>query len=316
METRANYVLVGSCVLAAIASILIFIFWLGRSELSHKESTYYTYFTGSVAGLINGGPVRYRGVSIGKIGNIEIDPQNVERIRVTLLLKADAPIKTDTIASLEMAGITGGSYVELTGGTQSSPPLEPKQPGDIPVIQSENSSLQSLVDDAPKLLGKLNQLADNANNILSPDNAKKLSETIDHLNSLAANLDGLGPDARQAVANINGITGNVNKQLPQIMDSLHQDTASVRQAADGFNKVAADLDGILAENRAPLRDFTGNGLSEITSLVSNLRTLTETLNRVADRLDRDPQRYLFGGNGNGVDPNHPFASGISAGESK
>ncbi len=316
METRANYVLVGSCVLAAIASIILFIFWLGRNELNHQETTYYTYFTGSVAGLTNGTAVRYRGVPVGKVGNIEIDPQNVERIRVLLKLKPDAPIKTDTIASLEMAGITGGSYVELSGGTQSSPPLEPKEAGDIPVIQSENSSLQSLVDDAPKLLGKLNQLADNANNVLSPDNAKKLSETIDHLNNVAASLDALGPDARQAVANLNGITGNVNKQLPQIMDSLHQDTASVRQAADGFNKVAADLDGMLAENRAPLRDFAGNGLSEITSLVSNLRTLTDTLNRVADRLDRDPQRYLFGGTGSGVDPNHPFAAGIPTGESK
>jgi phospholipid/cholesterol/gamma-HCH transport system substrate-binding protein len=316
METRANYVLVGSCVLAAIASILIFVFWLGRSELNHQETTYYTYFTGSVAGLSNGGPVRYRGVPVGKVGNIEIDPQNVERIRVTLKLKPEAPIKTDTIASLEMAGITGGSYVELTGGTQSSQALVPDEAGDIPVIQSQNSGLQSVIDDAPKLLGKLNQLADNANNALSADNAKRLSETIDHLNKLAANLDALGPDARQTVANLNSITGNVNKQLPQLMDSLHQDTASVRQAADGFNKVAANLDGLLAENRAPLRDFTGNGLSEITSLVSNLRTLTETLNRVADRIDRDPQRYLFGGTGNGVDPNHPFASGIPTGGSK
>jgi len=316
METRANYILVGSCVLAAIASIVVFIFWLGRNELNHQETTYFTYFTGSVAGLTNGTPVRYRGVPIGKVGNIEIDPENVERIRVTLKLKPDAPIKTDTIASLEMAGITGGSYVELTGGTQASPPLEAKEPGEVPVIQSENSSLQSLVADAPKLLGKLNQLADSANNVLSPDNTKKLSEMIEHLRSLSASLDGMGPDARQAVANFNGLTGDLRKQMPQILDSLHQDTTSVRQAADGFNKVATNLDGLIADNRAPLRDFTGNGLNEITGMVSNLRTLTETLNRVVDRLDRDPQRYLFGGTNNGVDPNHPFASGVPTGGSK
>lgn len=316
METRANYVLVGSSVLAAIISIVVFVFWLGRAELSQQEVTYYTYFTGSVAGLTNGTPVRYRGVPIGKVGNIEIDPQNVEQIRVTLQLKPDAPIKIDTIASLEMAGITGGSYVELSGGTQTSPPLLPKEPGAIPVIQSKSSGLQSVIDDAPKLLGKLNELADNANKILSADNTKAISEAIAHLRSLTANLDALGPDARQTVANINGLTGNLNKQLPQIMDSLHEDTASVRQAADGFNKVATNLDGLIAENRAPIRDFAGNGLSEITALVSNLHTLTETLNRVVDRLDRDPQRYLFGGTNNGVDPNRPFSAGVSTGESK
>jgi phospholipid/cholesterol/gamma-HCH transport system substrate-binding protein len=316
METRANYVLVGSSVLAAIASIIIFVFWLGRAELNNKEVPYFTYFTGSVAGLTNGSPVRYRGVPIGKVSNIEIDPDNVERIRVSLMLKADAPIKTDTIASLEMAGITGGSYIELSGGTQASPPLEPKAPGEIPVIQSESSGLQTLVEDAPKLLGKLNKLADSANEVLSPENTKELSETIKHLENVAAQLDALGPDARQTVANINGLTGDLHKQLPQILDSLKQDTNSIRGAAEGFGKVAGDLDGVIADNRQSIHDFAGNGLSEITSLVANLRRLTDTLNRVADRLDRDPQRYLFGGTNNGVDPARPLASGVPTEGSK
>jgi phospholipid/cholesterol/gamma-HCH transport system substrate-binding protein len=316
METRANYVLVGSSVLAAIAAIVGFIFWLAHSELSHKEESYYTYFSGSVAGLTNGGIVRYNGVPIGKVSDIEIDPENVERIRVTLELKAGAPIKTDTVASLEMAGITGGSYVELSGGTQASPPLLPKEPGDIPVIQSENSGLKTFIEDAPKLLGKLNKLADSANAILSPENTKEISEAIKHLNSVMANLDAIGPDTKQTMANVNGLTGDLHKRMPHILDSLQQDTDAIRDAAAGFGKVANGLDGVISENRGSIRDFAGNGLSEITALVTNLRRLTDTLNRVADRLDRDPQRYLFGGTGNGIDPSRPLSSGVSTGGSK
>jgi phospholipid/cholesterol/gamma-HCH transport system substrate-binding protein len=316
METRANYVLVGSSVLAAIVAIVVFIFWLGRSELNHKEETYYTYFTGSVAGLTNGSPVRYRGVPIGKVSNIEIDPDNVERIRVTLMLKAGAPIKTDTTASLETAGITGGSYVELSGGTQASPLLLPKEPGDIPIIQSENSGLQTFIEDAPKLLGKLNKLADSANAVLSPDNTKEISEAIKHLNSVMANLDAIGPDTKQTLANVNELTGDLHKRMPKILDSLQQDTNAIHDAAAGFGKVANNLDGVISDNRASIHDFAGNGLSEITALVTNLRRLTDTLNRVADRLDRDPQRYLFGGTGNGIDPGRPLSSGVSTGGSK
>ena len=120
METRANYVLVGTSVLIAIAAIIIFIFWLGRSQLSKHEDIYHTYFTGSVTGLSSGSPVRYRGVPVGTVGFIEIDPQNIERILVTLKLRAHTPIKIDTVASLETAGITGGSYVELSGGTNAA----------------------------------------------------------------------------------------------------------------------------------------------------------------------------------------------------
>jgi phospholipid/cholesterol/gamma-HCH transport system substrate-binding protein len=312
VETRANYVLVGSAVLAAIAAIIIFVFWLGRNQLSKTEDVYHTYFTGSVTGLSNGSPVRYRGVPVGTVGNIIIDPGNIERIRVTLKLRPRSPIKTDTIASLETAGITGGSYIELSGGTNAAPLLNAEN-GEVPVIKSENSSLQAALDDAPKLLAKLNQLSDQANKLLSDDNVKSISSTFDHLNSLSANLDALGPDAKQTIANLNKLTTDLNKQLPGLMDTLKQDGTSIREAADSFHKVGNDVDSVIAENRAPLHDFSANGLSEISALVANLRTLTETLNRVADHLDRDPQRYLFGGTSAGVDPSRPLSSGLATG---
>jgi phospholipid/cholesterol/gamma-HCH transport system substrate-binding protein len=305
METRANFVLVGSSVLAAIATIVGFIFWLAHSELTHNEDVYYTYFTGSVVGLSSGSTVRYRGVPVGTVGNIEIDPNNVVQIRVTLKLKPSTPVKTDTIASLEVQGITGGAYIELTGGTQASLPLVAVD-DNVPVIKSENSTLQSVLDDAPKVLGKLNQLADSANSVLSADNVKAISETFHHLDSLSASLDSMGPDAKQAVTNFNQISGDLHKRLPEIVDTIHQDGASIRDAANGFGKLANDIDAVVAENRAPLRDFTANGLGEVSGLVSNLRALTDTLNRVADHLDRDPQRYLFGGSGGGIDPSKPL----------
>jgi phospholipid/cholesterol/gamma-HCH transport system substrate-binding protein len=312
VETRANYVFVGTSVLAAIVAIIIFIFWLGRNQLNKHEDLYHTYFTGSVTGLSSGSPVRYRGVPVGIVGYIAIDPDNIERIRVTLKIRERTPIKIDTVASLETAGITGGSYIELSGGTNAAPLLV-SQNGEVPVIKSENSGLQSVLDDAPKLLNKLNQLTDQANKLLSDENVKTISTTFDHLNSLSANLDALGPDAKQTVANLNKLTTDLNKQLPGLIDTLKQDGTSIREAADEFHKVGGNVDGLIAENRAPLRDFTTNGLGEVGPLVANLRTLTDTLNRVADHLDRDPQRYLFGGTSAGVDPSRPLSSGIATG---
>jgi phospholipid/cholesterol/gamma-HCH transport system substrate-binding protein len=142
---------------------------------------------------------------------------------------------------------------------------------------------------------------------------KSITATFDHLNSLSANLDGLGPDAKQTIANLNKLTADLNKQLPGLMDTLKQDGTSIRQAADEFHKVGSNVDALITENRPPLRDFTTNGLGEVGSLVANLKNLTDTLNRVADHLDRDPQRYLFGGTSAGVDPSRPLSSGIATG---
>jgi phospholipid/cholesterol/gamma-HCH transport system substrate-binding protein len=163
------------------------------------------------------------------------------------------------------------------------------------------------------LLAKLNLLSDQANKLLSDQNVKTITTTFDHLNNLSANLDALGPDAKQTIANLNKLTTDLNKQLPVLMDTLKQDGTSIREAADEFHKVGSNVDGLITENRAPLRDFTTNGLGEVGALVTNLRNLTDTLNRVADHLDRDPQRYLFGGTSAGVDPSRPLSSGVATG---
>lgn len=317
METRANYVLVGVSVLAALAAIIAFAFWLGRSEFNKQEDTYYTYFTGSVTGLSPGGPVRYRGVPVGTVDTIEIDPDNVERIRVTLKIRKGTPVKTDTVASLELAGITGGAYINLTGGTQSSPLLIDTGDGNIPVIKAENSSLQALVMDAPKLMQKLNDLADHANQVLSPENIHAISDTFSHLASASAGIDAMTPDIKQTLANIDQLSTDIRAKLPALLDSVQQGSASIRGTSDEFRKLAANIDSVVDENRAPLHNFATNGLGEVTSLITELRTLSTTLTRVADNLDRDPQRYLFGGGTKtGVDPNRPLSAGVQTGSTR
>ena len=313
METRANYVLVGSIVLVALAALAFFVLWLARTEFNRHADVYYTYFTGSVSGLQAGSPVRYRGVPVGTVGAVEIDPTNVERIRVTLNLTPNTPIKVDSVASLELAGITGGSYVEITGGKQSSQALT--APDDqIPVIPSRESTLMSLEQDAPKLIGKLIDLADRANDALSAENVKAISDTIANLKALSASLTALTPQAQEAVGNLNRVLTDLHTDLPRLSETFEADGKAVHETVDDLHKAVDDIDAVLAENRQPLREFTGTGLYQLTALATQLRGLTETLQHVADRLDRDPQRYLFGGGTHvGVDPSKGYGAGASAG---
>ena len=117
METRASYVLVGSFVLALVAGLLVFTAWIAKVQLDETRETYRIYFTGSVTGLQQGSPVRYRGVPVGTVSDIRLDPDNVTRVRVTIEVQNGTPIMSDSIASLEVQGITGGAYVQISGGT-------------------------------------------------------------------------------------------------------------------------------------------------------------------------------------------------------
>ena len=76
METRANYVMVGSFVLVILAGIFVAILWLAHAQFNQKFVNYDIYFTGSVTGLSVGAPVNLNGVAIGKVIEIRLDPVN------------------------------------------------------------------------------------------------------------------------------------------------------------------------------------------------------------------------------------------------
>jgi phospholipid/cholesterol/gamma-HCH transport system substrate-binding protein len=98
METRASYILVGSFVLGLIGAAFVFVIWLAGARFEAAPTRYLVYFEGSVTGLAVASPVRYRGVPVGSVTDIRIDPENIARIRVTAEISAETPIKTDTEA--------------------------------------------------------------------------------------------------------------------------------------------------------------------------------------------------------------------------
>ena len=110
--------------------------WLAKVDMDREYTDYDIYFDGTVTGLKTGNPVRYRGIPVGIVTQMEINPDNVEQVRVTVEVNSDTPIKEDASASLEFQGLTGVAFVQLTGGTNDAPPLRSKPGEKYPVIPS------------------------------------------------------------------------------------------------------------------------------------------------------------------------------------
>src|SRR5471030_544040 len=121
METRAHYVIVGSFVIAVLIGVFIAVIWLVGGQFQREGAIYDIYFRGSVSGLGEGAVVRYKGVPIGRVLGIRLDPENVERIRVRVEIDSRTSIKEDAVAELEAQGITGLAFVQITGGSNASP---------------------------------------------------------------------------------------------------------------------------------------------------------------------------------------------------
>lgn len=333
METRASYLLVGIFVISLMAGLVVFVIWLAKFQFEAEFARYDIYFKGSVTGLNLGSPVRYSGVRVGEVIDVSLKPDLPDQVQITIEVDQKTPVRSDTVATLEIEGLTGGLYVLLIGQTPDAPPLEAAPGQRHPVIASESSSLQQVLEGAPELVQKIDLLLVRANDLLNAENRGNLSITLanmsDFTTTLADHGDDIGAllqDASATMANVRSATesfkelaasleGSIDRLVDRADTTLvsidamaQQVTTSVGDSATDARALIADLRGtakslsavsievqaMIAENREPLRDFTATGLSEFTGLLLQMQDLVVALNRVTTELQRDPARFFFG----------------------
>jgi phospholipid/cholesterol/gamma-HCH transport system substrate-binding protein len=314
METRANYVLVGGFVLSLIVLAFSFIIWLANVEFDRIEKSFYLLFNESVSGLSVGGTVSYRGIRVGRITNISINPENVEQVRVELAIESSVPVKVDAVASQQFQGITGLAYIEITGGTQGAEELPAGSR-----IPTKPTGLQEVIQNAPALLNQLILAVDRFNTLLAAENQAAFATMLDNMATVSAALADnetgvprLMGAITSAAERIEAMSETLNADLPPMID--HVDTAildasavlasldaEIAPAAQSLAEMGTAISGaseeirvILAENRDDLRDFVGTGLVELSQTIAEVRTVIGQLARIVTELERAPSRFFFG----------------------
>lgn len=281
METKANYVAVGAFVMICVLGLVVTVLWLAGAQYSQEYAYFQTSFKGPVTGLGTGTTVRYNGIDVGRVTDLRFDPNDPQKVIAMLQLKPDLHIREDSEASIESEGLTGGSYVEVSGGTKKSPVLVAREPGQIPIIKSSPSTLQKLVQSAPQLVAKLNVAADRVNDLLSEQNRKAFAGILANLNATTSAIAKRSGDIDAALANF----AQASKTLgPTLVDADN----SVKK----FGKLSADADAFV----------NGEGLTQLTDLLRETRGLVVSLTRLSNELDRQPTKLLFGDRRKGYTP--------------
>jgi phospholipid/cholesterol/gamma-HCH transport system substrate-binding protein len=319
METRGHHIVVGIFVVTMLIGIFVSIVWLAQLQFRREGQIYDIYFTGSVSGLSEGAPVRYKGVPIGRVLSIRLDRENVERIRVRIEVDSGTPIKEDAVASLELQGITGQAFVQISGGSNSSPVVRVPPGKSYPVIASRPSRLEEVVANAPELLNRVIKLTDRLTVLLSDANVSALSQTLSNLETVTATVakrsgdfDRMIGDAGAAMAALNdaaasadatiGRVGKILNDKDGVGDKLAVTLDDFDKSAKSLAQMTGRLDGILQDSRGGFRDFSQRGLAEAAQLMVDARALVAELNRIAGQFERDPARFLLGDRREGYRP--------------
>lgn len=233
METRANYVLIGIFTLAGIFGALGFLLWLAKVEVD-RQYAYFDVLFEDVSGLGNAGDVRYNGLPVGQVVNLQLDELDPSKVRVTLEVSADTPVKTDTVATLEFQGVTGVSYVALSGGTPEAERLPGG--GEIP---TERSAIQSIFEGAPELLEKAILLLEDVREVVNDENRGAVEEILTNLSSASGRLDGalenfevLSEDIGTAAREVASFTTRLEELSFTAETTLNTATSTLRTAGE------------------------------------------------------------------------------------
>lgn len=326
METRANHILIGSFVLVAVLGFFAFVIWLTRLEIDREFAYYRIYFSESVSGLSIGGDVRYNGIPVGRVTAIEIDPMRPSDVRVTVEVARETVVHSDTVATLELQGITGVSFVQLSGGSAGAPLLQPGPDGEPPEIASERSAFKEIFAGAPEminrislLVGELTKLVDDDNRAAIADilrNGQTLSDrlakrtpeierlivdmqkTASDLSRTAARVDGLLARTDQVLESVDATLSVARGTLTTADGILDQDARlalrDVRDASARFGRLSSEIERLVGDTREPLTAFSEDGLVQFTRFVEEARLLVASTSRLVENIEQDPKQFLFG----------------------
>ncbi|MCK1722699.1 MlaD family protein [Bradyrhizobium sp. 141] len=266
METRANYVLIGSFTLAVIAAAIGFVLWFQSLHTTKQRSPLRVVFEGPAAGLRNGGSVNFNGIRVGEVVSVKLD--NPRRVVALAMIENNAPIRKDTLVGLEFQGLTGVAAISLKGGDEAAAPPPLDQDG-IPTLTADPNKLQDVTEAIRGTLQNINKIV--ADNQESVKNSLKNLETF--TNSLARNsekidgvmakVDGVMLKADNLMVGLNTLAGGKDG------GELFQAVKSIRELADDFDKRSGAL---MTDGRRTLGDIS----------------------RAVNNFDRNPTRVLFG----------------------
>ena len=295
METRSNYVMVGAVTVALLAGVLLFIVWL--AGLSNKQTKCYDiYFAEGVGGLNKGSNVTFSGVPVGQVSQISLLPNRPEFVWVRIEVNQQTPVLQGTSAQIHGVGFTGVSEIQLTGAERGRPPIQQTGPQGCPVIPATSGGISALLNSAPELIDRIQRLTERLTELLSDKNQNSISDILENIDATTAELRKRAPEMGQTIADIQvaahnaGIAANNVAALSANANNLV--TEQGRPAVENLNKAitsaqhAADnLDAMITDARPGVQNFSKETLPEANKLVHDLRSLSQSLKSVSDRIN-------------------------------
>lgn len=296
MENRAHAFAVGLVALLLVGGVLLTLWWFGGG--GEEFRTYELESRKGVTGLTNQAAVRFRGVRVGRVMQIDLADEDPYKVVVVIRVRSDVPMTHGTFATLGFQGLTGNAFILLDDTGKDKRPRLPI--GQDPVrIVLQQGAMEQATDTGKKIIGRLDEASQNIAKVLSPQNIeridamlKNLASSTEHLNKTLEQAPLLVSDVRRIVSPQTAEQLHVavaqfseaSKKLSPAIDNWNRTLGKVEAAGTRIDRLGADLQaGVM-----------GDTLPRINALTTELQGTSSQLSSFLDDIQRSPQSFLLG----------------------
>lgn len=308
MDTKINYTLIGIFIFGVGLCLASFLLWMGKYGFEEANYDHYLIkMPDGVAGLNIESPVKYRGMEVGVVDKIQIDPVNSEFIDVFISVAIDTPIKEDSQAVLTAQGITGLSYIEIKGGSQKAKKLAPGE-----TINAGQSLFAKLENSATDISEKLVQTMTRIDQLLSQQNINSIEKLLINLEASSSQLAEqmtlfLSTENSQALSetlkNTAAISQMITANKENIQQFLTQGIKLEKQAGStlkdisitsrSLNTTLVTIQKKFAAGEYDFRQMTEPHLEAFDTLLKELEMLSTQASDVLQQLEDSPSDLFF-----------------------
>ncbi|QSZ43055.1 MCE family protein [Sulfurimonas aquatica] len=288
--------------------MLGFTYWMLKPTVDSQVQKYTIYFDESVLGLNIDAPVKYRGISVGKVSKLMINPNNSEQVEVRVTILKNTPIKANTVAKLTAQGITGLTYINLSMGDKSTELLKAKDNEKYPVIKTEASFFENFEKSFGSVSSRLSSTLGRTEELLGADNQEQMALLLKRTANVMSKVELLLDDKtikhiQNSAQNMDSFTKKLDYMMPNIENFIQTSEAwedkvekSLGSISESYLVIRSSMDEIkraVSSGEFNLKDITADIVPTMNATFLEMQEAMIKLEDMLKQYEKNPSDVLF-----------------------
>lgn len=296
MENRAHALAAGLFALILGAGIALALWWFSQEREPVRELVLVAQ--GDINGLGAQSRVRFRGLAVGAVSSVHIDPDDSRNVLVHVRVTRDLPLTRGARASLGTLGVTGLAYVQLDDrGGEPLPLVEAS--GLPPRIELQPGLLDVLAERALEMVGQFQRVSERIAVLLDDDTLGRVRAALSSIESAASGFDRSLAEMPQTLQSVRSAFTPANlAALSGLLASLERTSAEVAPTLGELRQLLRRLDTMAVRvDQAAVAASDGlleGTLPQLNELLRDLSATSRRISRLVEEVDSTPQVLLTG----------------------